>query len=107
MSVEKNELNWDVIMSKFSSYEGTILNFCKENNISSHQLYYRRKRIKNSNLTTFCELPMDPPSIDNSKNCHSNITTDITIEIKNIKIHIPSSEATLLATIIRELADLC
>lgn len=107
MSVEKNEINWDEIMSKFSSYEGTIAGFCKENNISAHQLYYRRKRIKNSTLTTFCELPMDLPSVDNSKNCDSNACTDITIEIKNIKIYIPPSEATLLATIIKELADLC
>jgi|GEM_PF-6177765 len=30
------ELNWDKLLEKFNSYEGKIIDFCRENNISHH-----------------------------------------------------------------------
>jgi len=40
------EINWDEILVKFDSFEGKIVDFCKENNLNHHQLYYRRKRAR-------------------------------------------------------------
>jgi hypothetical protein len=36
-------VDWDNILDKLYFYKGTIKVFCKKNNISVHQLYYRRK----------------------------------------------------------------
>ena len=49
MANEVSEINWEEIIEKFSSFEGTITNFCKENNINQHQLYYRRKKLAKEN----------------------------------------------------------
>lgn len=49
MEKETNEINWEVIMQKFSSYEGVLTDFCRENKIKPHQLYYRRKKLKAEN----------------------------------------------------------
>ncbi|WP_176431479.1 hypothetical protein [Anaerovirgula multivorans] len=42
MLSEAPGIDWEDILDKFSSYEGTIRGFCKENNISVHQIDYRR-----------------------------------------------------------------
>jgi len=66
------ELNWEEILVKFNSYEGKIIDFCRENNISHHQLYYHFKIIGNSCLEV-------PSSISN-RNIRSkeNVGNEIT-----------------------------
>ena len=38
--------SWKEYIDKFSSYEGTVTDFCKENNLSKSQFYYHKKRFK-------------------------------------------------------------
>ena len=38
MSEVKN-INWEVMVEKVSSYQGTIRDFCKENNIPEKKFY--------------------------------------------------------------------
>lgn len=39
------KINWEEIINKFFSYNGSINEFCKKNNIKQHQLYHRRKKL--------------------------------------------------------------
>lgn len=56
MTSEALAVDWKDILDKFSTHEGTIKSFCKENNISVPQLYYRRRRLKNNNNTVFHDI---------------------------------------------------
>ncbi|MGL6064639.1 MAG: IS66 family insertion sequence element accessory protein TnpA, partial [Fusobacteriaceae bacterium] len=64
MSIEQSKINWDEILEKFEKYQGSIVKFCEVNNISAHQLYYRRKRLKKKIKTTFCEIPLDKEDVE-------------------------------------------
>ncbi len=64
MSKEISEINWDDVLNKFTSYEGTIVNFCKEHGVSQHQLYYRRKKWQKETKTAFCELKLDDDCLE-------------------------------------------
>ena len=108
MTKEVSEINWDSIMRKFSSYEGTIADFCKENKVSQHQLYYRRKKLEKENKPTFHAIKIDkeqsktPITKDKIK-----VNEDIRIEIGKAKIYIPSNEIALLSDIIKEITKSC
>ena len=52
MSEVKN-INWEVMVEKASSYQGTIRDFCKENNIQERKFYYHRRRMTNTNKVIF------------------------------------------------------
>ena len=69
-------------MNKFSSYKGSINEFCKENNVKQHQLYHRRRKLV-------------------------SITKDIRIEIGKANIYIPTNEIAALSDIIKDLARSC
>jgi hypothetical protein len=79
---------WNEYIDKFSSYEGTVTGFCKENNISKSQFYYHKKR---SEVAT--------KIIRDSK--------DIRIEVGKTNIYVPANEISLLATILKELVKSC
>lgn len=53
MNGEAPAIDWEDILNKFSLHKGSIRDFCKENNISIHQLYYRRKAIKKKEVQVF------------------------------------------------------
>ena len=53
MTSQKQDIDWDDILNKLSFNKGTIKSFCEENNISVHQLYYRRKRLRNNAIPSF------------------------------------------------------
>ena len=40
------KINWEEIVTSFSSYEGTLKDFCAANNISKSQVYYYGKNSK-------------------------------------------------------------
>lgn len=69
---EVNEINWDKIMDKFSSFDESILDFCKENNISHHQLYYLKKSRKAKEQTAFLEIKSKSEETVNSRSFNSN-----------------------------------
>ncbi|QXM05456.1 hypothetical protein [Crassaminicella indica] len=50
MKEDSSAIDWEDILNRFSFHTGTIRSFCKENNISIHQPYYRSpQRIKSIN----------------------------------------------------------
>ncbi len=38
MSIEQTKINWDEILKKFETNNGSIVKFCEVNNIENHQL---------------------------------------------------------------------
>ncbi|TCK93149.1 hypothetical protein EDC19_1330 [Natranaerovirga hydrolytica] len=44
MSKNHKEIDWDKVIKLFNKYPGTIKSFCNEQEISTHQLYYQRKK---------------------------------------------------------------
>lgn len=40
MKMNFNEDTWKEFLEKFSSYEGSVTDYCKENDISKSQFYY-------------------------------------------------------------------
>ncbi|NSB12642.1 IS66 family insertion sequence element accessory protein TnpA [Clostridium beijerinckii] len=42
-------INWREIVAGFSSYEGTLGNFCNSNHITKSQFYYYKKKLNNEN----------------------------------------------------------
>ncbi|MEY8285800.1 hypothetical protein AALA13_18640 [Lachnospiraceae bacterium 50-23] len=106
------DINWEDILDKFSSYDGTIRDFCKENNISAHQLYYRRKRSKNNSVPVFHAVSLSEKSIDRdankeviSSNPYSGST--IRIEIGKAKMYIPSNDKVSLSNILEAIMQSC
>lgn len=109
MTNEVSEINWEEIMVKFSSLEGTIANFCKENKLNQHQLYYQRKKLEKENKPTFHAIDLNKEETINPTNTDNLIIAakDIKIEIGKANIYIPANEIALLSDIIKELAKSC
>ncbi len=96
-------IDWDKILSEFKNYEGTISNFCKENNISKQQFYYKIKKFNMINKTVFHSI--DFTKEENSKNNSENI--EIRINVGQIKIYVPSDHIRLISDVIKELSKSC
>lgn len=109
MSKEISEINWDDVLNKFTSYEGTIVNFCKEHGVSQHQLYYRRKKWQKETKTVFCEFKLDDDCLEKAVIVNENkiYSNDIKIEIGKANIYIPANEIATLSIVIKELFKLC
>lgn len=108
MYVKNSIEQWDQIIEEFKSYDATATEFCKEKKISKSQFYYHRKRLSHQQIEpTLCEVELAKVSTPiNPKNAEPS-SKYIKIEINNAIIHIPTSEATLLTTIIKELSATC
>ncbi|MBZ9633208.1 IS66 family insertion sequence element accessory protein TnpA [Clostridium sp. FP1] len=108
MAKKNNDITWRGFLEKFSSYEGTVTSFCKENNISKSQFYYYKNKFKQSNKPTFHAIAINneksnPKAVNKSvKGC-----SDIRIEIGKINIFIPANELELLSNILKELSKSC
>ena len=109
MIKEDNEINWDEIMEKFSSFDGSILEFCRENNISHHKLYYRRKKLREENeVPAFHAIKLNTEKTIRSIHTNNNKTPslqDIRIEIGKVSIYIPVIEIDLVGKLLKELAQ--
>lgn len=104
MLTKNNNLNWKEIINKFSTYEGSIVNFCKENDIKSYQLYHQRKKLRMQKGQTFHAIDISNATpIEKQK---VNLK-HIIIEIGNAKIYVPVEDKTSLLNIVRELAQSC
>lgn len=111
MTSEAAAIDWDNILKEFSSYDGTIKSFCEKHNISHHQLYYRRKRLKNNN-TVFHGINFSKKENikENNKQIDSSISfksSNIKIEIGKAKIHIPSADKVALSNILKVIMEIC
>lgn len=104
MENELEEEYWGKILEKYSSYEGTLRDFCSENNITKHKLYYYKKKLEKPNKQAFHAIALKPvKAIGNAEKAYK----DIRIEIGKANIFIPTNEADLLKTILKELAATC
>jgi len=89
-------------MDKFAKHKGSIIDFCKENNIKHNQLYNQRKKLKKAQ--TFHVINV--PNVNISENTKA-AAQSIKIEIGNVKIFIPAEDKNTLLSLVRELAKLC
>ena len=104
MSKEEVVMNWADIMNKFRVYEGTIVDFCKGNNIKPYQLYHQREKLKKKKSQTFHAIDISSATaLQNPKDS----SQEIKIEIGNAKIYIPAADKNSLLNIVRELAKTC
>ena len=105
MSKEEIVINWPEMMNKFAAHQGTIVDFCKENNIKAHQLYHQRGKLKKKKRQTQIFHAIDVQNnamLNNPK----DVKDEIKIEIGNAKIYIPATDNNSLLNIIRELENL-
>jgi len=95
--------DWEDILEKFATYEGTIKSFCKENNIIPHQFYYQRKAAKKRATPVFHAINFKDETTP-SNPCSAS---SIKIEIGKAKIHIPSNDKIALSNILGVLMQSC
>jgi hypothetical protein len=97
---------WREFIDKFSSYEGTVTQYCLENNISKSQFYYHKRRFEKPAEATFHAISFEKVQgveIDNK----SINTKDIRIELGKANIFIPVNEIAVLSEVIKEIAKSC
>lgn len=102
MNKEATNINWAEIMDKFSKHTGSVVGFCKENNIKQHQLYHQRQKLKRKSQQGFHVLEIPKPSMAKP---HEPLS--IRIEVGNINIFIPAEEHNTLITLVKELSKSC
>lgn len=107
----KTQLNWSDILSKFSTYQGTITSFCKENNINAHQLYYQRRKLAKNDSPVFHGIKVSekdftfPDSTEDKPSLKEN--AHIKVEIGKAKIYIPSNDKQALENILQIVMSTC
>ena len=107
MSRKLSNEKWNEFISLFSSYEGTVSSFCKENNISKSQFYYHKRRFEvttNENIPIFQSISLNEEVDDNKSQSDS---PEIRIEIGRANIFIPANEIAILSNIIKEIYKSC
>ena len=106
MSKETAEgLNWDEILENFYSYKGTIVTFCNENNISHHQLYYRRKKANKENNKVFHAITINEEVKPHAPHIYPKDNKEIKIQIGTAIVYIPYFHEELLLKIVKELSS--
>lgn len=112
MQNEESNINWKELINKFSSYEGTLVDYCRKNNITENQFYYYRKKFKNKNenktKTIFHPITVEKKETDKIIKDNTLIKTrDIKVEIGKITIHIPSEDTANMLNILKEIMTIC
>lgn len=110
MENQVTKVDWDNILKSFSSHKGTIRSFCRENNISIHQLYYRRKkeREKNYNKPEFQSVTLNKDNIiEKPIESTSKSEPMIKIEIGKANIFIPSEDKVSISSVLKEILSVC
>ena len=108
MSKHINPINWDEIMNKYKNHNGTIRDFCKNNNIKERQFYHHRKKQNLTENPTLHKVILNNTSdtkleVNPSKTKESNII----VEIGNSKIYIPQNNTAMISSIVKELIKSC
>lgn len=93
---------WKTLLDNFSSYNGTITAYCKENNISKSQFYYYRKKTGKVGQGVFHAITLKERTEYKVDTTNSN---NIKIQIGNAKIFIPANEIAALKTVIEEICQ--
>lgn len=108
MEMNFNEDTWKEFLEKFYSYEGSVTDYCKENDISKSQFYYYKKKFNKKANPTFhaIEVKHEPDTALKVKNAIHESST-IKIELGRANIYIPSENTTLFSTVIKEILKSC
>ncbi|GAA0180902.1 hypothetical protein SH2C18_35170 [Clostridium sediminicola] len=108
MNGESSAIDWDDILNRFPLRKGSIRDFCKENNISIHQLYYRRKVIKKKENQEFHAVNLKEKSSEKISNTSKSYpTSSIRIEIGKAKIYIQNNDKASLSSILETIIETC
>jgi ribosome-associated translation inhibitor RaiA len=108
MMMNFNEKTWKELVKKFSSYEGTVTNYCKESNISKSQFYYYKKKLTKASTPLFHAIEVKPevsPFTKTKSDTKENMT--IKVELGRANIYLPSENLDLLSAVIKEISKLC
>lgn len=105
------QISWSDTLTKFSSYKGTVVAFCMENNIKVHQLYYQRKKAVRDNQPVFHGIKVNKneipnPEVQPSDSC-LKVGTHIKIELGKAKIYIASDDKHALENILQIMMSIC
>lgn len=107
MSRKLDNATWEEYINKFNSCKGTgtVKDFCIENKLSKSQFYYHKRRLEKENST----IVFHAVSLTEQDNVEDNMddSKEVKITVGSANIAIPVSEATLITSIIRELATRC
>lgn len=108
MAINFNKEILKELLEKFSSYEGTVTDYCKKNNISKSQFYYYKKKFNKETNPIFHAIELKP-EVSKSTNTKINCKQDhnIKIELGRANIYLPSGNLDLLSIVIKELSKLC
>ena len=98
------KINWEEVVAEFSSYEGTLKDFCAANNISKSQLYYYRKKFELKDNLQFHAISMKEEKAQTTVTILPATQIDVRIEIGAAKIYIPANEIATLISLVKELA---
>lgn len=105
MSKRFDKETWREFVENFSSYEGTVTQYCIENNLSKSQFYYHKRRFETPEEINFHAISLKDESIEIiNKNDNKN---DIRIELGKANIFIPVNEVFILSEIIKEIVKSC
>jgi hypothetical protein len=97
-------INWKEIVATFSSYEGTLGNFCNANNITKSQFHYYKKKFKDEdNNLQFHAISMREERIRTETTVVQADRSNIIIEIGAAKIYVPANEIAVLSNLLKDL----
>ncbi len=96
-------INWREMVAAFSSYEGTLVNFCNVNHISKGQLYYYRKKFEKEDNIKFHAISMKEERIKTEITVAQTDSPNIRIEIGSAKIYVPANEMAVLSSLLKDL----
>lgn len=96
-------INWREIVASFSSYEGTLVNFCNANHISKSQLYYYRKKFEKENNIKFHAISMREERVKTEITVVPTNIPNIRIEIGAAKIYVPANEIAVLSSLLKDM----
>ncbi|GEP67245.1 hypothetical protein CBE01nite_50130 [Clostridium beijerinckii] len=97
-------INWREIVAGFSSYEGTLGNFCNSNHITKSQFYYYKKKLNNENNNLqFHAISMKEKRVRTEITVVQADRSNIIIEIGVAKVHVPANEIAILSNLLKDL----
>lgn len=97
---------WSEFFENFSTYEGSLSSFCKENNISKSQFYYYKKRFSESTKPSFHAISLNKKEPTTKHETSIKRTPqNIRIEIGKAIVYIPANETTILKDVLKELSS--
>lgn len=109
MSRKLDNAAWEEYINKFEDCNDkvTLKDFCVENKLSKSQFYYHKRRLANGNSkeTIFHAVSLNVKEDDIEEKVH--VSGEVKITVGNANIVIPTSEAALITSIIKELALRC